>query len=183
MNLIQLIKFNTWSRLVGNNWKESRIDHLYSNNSAAINDVNSITPIMGDHKIIMATLGELKPIPKITERRNWKNYSKSLLIELLDQVEFNLEIPTVQELANDIENKIIGVVDTIAPITKFINTRLQESTTHPDWLKRKINLRKKLLRKLKQDKTPELKSRLKNLSLEIKYHFTNETKSKVRRGI
>ena len=36
---------------------------------------------------------------------------------------------------------------------------------------------------MKQDKTPELKSRLKNLSLEIKYHFTNETKSKVRRGI
>ena len=32
---------------------------------------------MGDHKIITAILGDLKPQPKITERRSWKNYSKS----------------------------------------------------------------------------------------------------------
>ena len=34
---------------------------------------------MGDHKITTATLGEKKPEPKITERRNWKNYSKNLI--------------------------------------------------------------------------------------------------------
>ena len=28
LNLIQLIKFNTWSRLVGTVWKESCLDHL-----------------------------------------------------------------------------------------------------------------------------------------------------------
>ena len=59
-------------------------------------------------------------MPKIAERRNRKNNSKSRLIELLNDVKFDLEITTVQKLANDIENKIIGVVDTIAPISKFI---------------------------------------------------------------
>ena len=56
----------------------------------------------------------------------------------------------------------------------FINNRLEETTTLPFWLKRKINLRKKLLKKLKQEKSPELRSRLKNLSLEMKNHFNNE---------
>ena len=59
-------------------------------------------------------------MPKIAERRNRKNNSKSRLIELLNDVKFDLEITTVQKLANDIENKIIGVVDTIAPISNFI---------------------------------------------------------------
>ena len=145
-------------------------------------NIHSTTPLMGDHKIINATLGVKKPQPKITERRNWRNYSKTLLIELLAEVKFDLEITSVQELANDIESKIIKVVDKMAPLSKFINNILEE-TTHPFWLKRKINLRKKLLKKLKQDKTPELRNRLKNLSLEIKFHFSNETKSKVRQVI
>ena len=72
-----------------------------------------------------------------------ENYSKPLLIELLSQVEFDLQISTVQELANEIENKIIPVVDSIAPISKFINNRLEQTKTVPFWVKRKINLRKR----------------------------------------
>ena len=72
-------------------------------NSTTISEINSITPLMGDHKIITATLGETKPQPKITERRSWKNYSKTGLLELLKEVKFDLEINTVQELCNEIE--------------------------------------------------------------------------------
>ena len=100
--MIQLVKFNTWSRLIGNTWKESCLDHIYTNESTSITNINTITPIMGDHKIITASLGEKKPIPKITERRSWKNYTKTQLIELLNEVKFDLEIQTVQELYNDL---------------------------------------------------------------------------------
>ena len=93
-------------------------------------NIHSTTPLMGDHKIITATLGVKKPQPKITERRNWRNYSKTLLIELLAEIKFDLEITTVQELANDIENKITKVVDKMAPLSKFINNILEETTTH-----------------------------------------------------
>ena len=86
------------------------------------------------------------------KRRSWKNYSKAGLINLLNEVKFDLEITTVQELSSDIENKIINVVDTIAPISKIKNTQLEDSTIQPEWLKRKINLRKRLLRKLKKEK-------------------------------
>ena len=54
LNMVQLIKFNTWSRLVGNNWKESCLDHIYTNESTSISNINTITPIMGDHLIIAA---------------------------------------------------------------------------------------------------------------------------------
>ena len=53
----------------------------------------------------MANLGELKPQPKISERRNWRNYSKTGLIEIMKEVSFDLEITTVQELYNDIEKE------------------------------------------------------------------------------
>ena len=44
-------------------------------------------------------------------------------MELQNDVKFDLEITTVQELSNDIENKIIDVVDIIAPISKISNIR------------------------------------------------------------
>ena len=45
LNMIQLIKFNTWSRLVGNTLKESCLDHIYTNDSTSITNINNITPI------------------------------------------------------------------------------------------------------------------------------------------
>ena len=183
LNLIQLIKFNTWSRLVGTDWKESCLDHIYTNDASLISNIYSVSPLMGDHKIIIANLGGIKPKPKTSERRSWKNYSKAGLLEMMKNVKFDLEISSVQELCNEIENKIINVVDKIAPISKFCNNQLEDSSIRPEWLKRKINLRKKLLKKLKGDKTQSTKSRVKNLSAEIKQHFTNEKKYKVRQGI
>ena len=78
---------------------------------------------------------------------------------------------TVQELYIEIENKIVTVVDKVAPIRKFTNNQQEVSSKHPAWLKRKLNLRKKLIRKLKLDKTQETKCRIKNLSVEIKAHY------------
>ena len=52
-----------------------------------------------------------------------------------------------------------------------------------DYIIIKLNLRKKLLKKIKQEKTPEIRNRLKNLSVEIKHHFINEKRTKVRQGM
>ena len=86
-------------------------------------------------------------------------------------------------ICNEIENKIIKVVDILTPLLKFTNNQLEESSTYPDWVKRKINLKKKLLKKLKSESNQETKSRIKNLSMEIRTHFKNEKRSKVRQEI
>ena len=82
LNLIQIIKFNTWSRLVGNTWKESCLDHIYTNDYSAVSNINTLIQIMGDHKIITANIGDFKSVPKISYRRSWKNYTKESLNEL-----------------------------------------------------------------------------------------------------
>ena len=138
---------------------------------------------MGDHKIITANFGDIITPAKISYRRSWKNYTKESLINQLMEVQYDLEITTVQDLYNEIENKIINIVDKVAPIRKFTNNQQEESSNHPIWLKRKLNMRKRLMKKLKLDRTQETKCRLKNLSVEIKAHFTNEKKHKVRQGI
>ena len=91
------------------------------------------------------------------------NYSKAHLITLLSEVEFDTDISTVQELSNEIENKIVSVVDIIAPITKFVNNQLEKSNSNPEWLRKKIGLRKRLLKKLKTSKNLETKTKIKNI--------------------
>ena len=85
-------------------------------------------------------------------------------------MKFDLEISTVQDLSNDIENKINNVVDKIAPISRFSNNRLEESTLHPEWLKRKIyNISNyKVGRNL-------LCNRFKQLNNKIDYSWFNES--------
>ena len=52
-------------------------------------NIMTITPLMGDHKIITANLSDIKPQPKVTERRSRKNYSKSSLLDQLKTYSYN----------------------------------------------------------------------------------------------
>ena len=56
LRLIQLIKFNTWSRLVNGTLKELCLDHLYTNDSTVLHNISQFTPLVEDHKIITAKL-------------------------------------------------------------------------------------------------------------------------------
>ena len=54
---------------MGNIWKESCLDHIYTNDTTFMTNINTNSPLMGDHKILTATLGDTKPTPKITEKK------------------------------------------------------------------------------------------------------------------
>ena len=49
-----------------------------------------------------------------------------------------------QDYWNELENQLISVVDKIAPLTRVINKELP--TTIPNFIKQKINQRKRLLK-------------------------------------
>ena len=53
LELIQLVKFETWSRIVGFTMRESILDHIYVKDPTTINDVKGMTPVLGDHKMII----------------------------------------------------------------------------------------------------------------------------------
>ena len=77
-NLVQLIEFPTWSRIINNVLSESVIDHIY---------VHSIKPIFGDHLLISLTLRLEKDVNEHSIRRDWRKYSKEVLLSELAIIE------------------------------------------------------------------------------------------------
>ena len=47
-NLVQIIEFPTWSRIVNNVLLESTIDHIYVKDPTLVGDIQSIKPLFGD---------------------------------------------------------------------------------------------------------------------------------------
>ena len=52
INLIQMVEFKTWSRVVNNVLRESIIDHIYVTDPTMLIDLQSAKPCFGDHLLI-----------------------------------------------------------------------------------------------------------------------------------
>ena len=183
LNLVQLVEFETWSRLVQGTWRSSILDHVYTNDGTVINELNAVDSVIGDHKILTFKLKESHEIPIEITRRDWRKYSKALLENELSKVSFNLEIKDVQALWNDMENILVKVSDKIIPLAKCSRNSTKESLKTPPVIKRKMNLRKKLIRKLRVEHDLVVKQRVKDLNTEIKHHFYELKRKSVRRNI
>ena len=86
-----------------------------------INDLKGVTPVFGDHKMIIFCIDVIKPKIDVTYRRDWRHYSKDKLCNELCSIAWSNDIDDVQGFWNDFECKLINVVDKIVPITKFEN--------------------------------------------------------------
>ena len=53
LNLIQLVEFPTWQRIINNVKKESILDHIYVQDPTIIENITHKIPLIGDHKLIM----------------------------------------------------------------------------------------------------------------------------------
>ena len=127
-NLIQMVNFPTWQRVVNNVLKESIIDHIYVKNPFVISNLSTRIPLVGDHKLVMFEIASRQEPPKIYLRRNWKNYSKSKLLEALAVTNFSFETDSVQASWNLFENSLIDIVDTLAPLE---NIEIKPFKKHP----------------------------------------------------
>ena len=84
-DLIQVVDFNTWSRTINGNKKESLLDHIYVNDILSVNSVYSDTPILGDHLLVMVKLylNATESNNKSSLTRNWSKYCPFVLNNLL----------------------------------------------------------------------------------------------------
>ena len=82
LDLIQLVNFKTWRRIVNGNWRSSVIDHIYTNHITTVEEIVPHETIIGDHVLItMLLCGERKADPIITyRRRDWSKYSREALL-------------------------------------------------------------------------------------------------------
>ena len=87
-------------------------------------------------------LNQLKSEPVLSMHRDWRTYSKDNLIHMLRNVEWCSDFDTVQDLWNDIECKLIKIIDSIVPLKTFINNVIPQCI--PPQIKAKINKRNRL---------------------------------------
>ena len=182
-NLIQIVYFDTWSRIINDIARSSMIDHVYLSDPTSIINLSSITPPFGDHLLIYFDTSIEKIAPKEIFRRNWKNYTKDKLNLILLTQNWLIKKDSVQSFWNEFESKLIEVVDLLAPlqpITQIERDKIQP----PPHIKNKLNKRNRLIKKLRYGPvSPEVRTVLKQLNKEIKQFFQKQKSSLVRKGI
>ena len=182
LNLTQLIKFATWSRLINGTLKTSTLDHVYTNDKTIVNCLNGIDTEIGDHKCITFTINEPAiKIPSIL-KRDWRNYSKTILEHRLSHCMFELELNCVQDLWNSLENTLVTVIDEIVPMVEFTNNQVANSN-NTKLIRCKVNHRRRLLKKFRSSPNPILKQKILSINHTIKEMlYVNRVKN-IRRNI
>ena len=180
LGLQQLVNFETWSRFVNGVKRFSNIDHIYTDHPELITNLTSTVTDIGDHKLISCSIRVVKAAKKIIVKRDWRHYTKEKLVNKLRNVDFETNINNVQETWNRFENKIIDVIDILAPLVPFTNDSVTEKLTPK--LKNLLNQKKRLLKKRHNNSFNGHLS-LKSISKQIRSQIKAEKVAKVRRGI
>jgi endonuclease/exonuclease/phosphatase family metal-dependent hydrolase len=120
-NLIQLVKFPTWSRKVNNTFKQSTLDHIYVNNPFNVGEPFSMHPLFGDHSPVVIEVNSNSNVQATEIRRDWRFYSIASCRAVFSDVNFNIDCTDVQAFWNLFENLVINEVDKLAPLVTFRN--------------------------------------------------------------
>ena len=161
--------------------KTSVLDHIYTADPSLIDDIESKWPVFTDHALIMFTTSSTKSEPNVELRRDWRNYSKEGLCQILAQRNWDFNSDSVQAYWNQFENQLVAVVDELVPLVQHRNSNITAPV--PACIKNKINERKRLLRSNRQYVNTERTDRIKRLNKDIKNHFNTKMKKNVRRSI
>ena len=78
-NLIQLVNFPTWNRIVGLIHKSSILDHIYVRDPTCLSTISNKNLCFGDHDLVMFTLKTKCLEKKVELSRDWRFYSKAIL--------------------------------------------------------------------------------------------------------
>ena len=183
LKLIQVVYFTTWQRIVNNSLKESVLDHVYVRDPNHISNLKIVTPLIGDHKLLTFNIAAKPETPKVKFKRNWTSYSKESLVTELRNSNINVETDNVQSTWNLLENYVINVVDNLAPLVPFVNNSIVKPHKHTETIKRKLNLRRRLLKKSKVVKDNVTRDRINQLNSEIRLHFHGQKAMSIRRKI
>ena len=104
---------------------ESILDHIYVEDPTLVSEIQSTTPLFGDHLLVSITVRLEKKVSETSIRRDWRKYSKELLIAELSLFDWSSEVNNVQNMWDEFESKLVKVVDKITPFTEFINNKVK----------------------------------------------------------
>ena len=135
--------------------------------------------MIGDHKLIIFDI--ISQTPKIPPsfKRNWQNYSKDKLLLALSNSNLVFEAHQVLGYWNKFKQIIKPIVDGLVTMKPFFNNCSSNSVKPTTAIKRKLNLRKRLLKSLKNHASNELRDYFNNAKVEIKNNFLSKKSSSV----
>ena len=91
-DLIQLIEFPTWSRIVNDILMESILDHIYVKDPTLVSEIQSTKPLFGDHLLVSVTIRLEKKASVSSFRRDGRKYSKEVLLSELSLVDWSSDV-------------------------------------------------------------------------------------------
>ena len=102
----------------------------------------------------------------ISWRRDWRLYDRESLCGKLSLLNWNFTSDSVQAYWDELENQLVGVIDDLAPVVMFSNKEVKSLT--PQYIKNKLNERKRLIRINRINTSCTRTERIKVLNKDIK---------------
>ena len=103
-NLIQIVNFITWSRIVNGVQRESILDHVYTTDIMNIPKLHSITPVIGDHKMLIIYVNRSQANPSMQIKRIWRHHRADNLVHEIGGLNLDYNISNLQQFWNRLEN-------------------------------------------------------------------------------
>jgi exonuclease III len=182
LNLSQLVKFNTWRRIVNGELRTSLLDHVYENVHGLVENITEISTSMSDHTPLLIDLA-IKINHKVETKimRNWSTYSKERLLNLLSEKNWDINCYDVQDFNNELEQKIMSVLEDLIPFQE-IKVR-NNNYSEPLWLSDMKRRRKNLFKNARRRESTRLFERCKKMDQKIRKEEQKNNRKKVRNKI
>jgi hypothetical protein len=182
INIVQLVKFNTWSRTINDIFKASLLDHVYSNNPEEVTNLHCIDQLCGNHSLIVLTVNSQKPLTSFYYKIDWSKYKKEILCDQFSNVDWRSNADEVQLCWKDFENKLLEVVDHLAPLKQYFG-KICNKKSLPQNIKNTINLIKRLLKAFRLTGNVTTKSRTQVINKSIRSYYNSIQSNKVRKTV
>ena len=181
-HMSQLVKMNTWRRIVNGELRTSLLDHVYENATGLIENVSEISTSTSDHSPLLINLAmEINHKTETRIVRNWSKYRKDNLLLLLSKTNWDIDCFEVQDFNDDLEQKIMLVLETLIPFEekKIRNNKFAE----PEWLSEMKRKRKNLFKNATRRKNTNLFARCKEMDQKIKKEELKNGRRQIRSKI
>ena len=114
-------------------------------------------------------------------KRNWKAYSKEVLICELQKVDWNIDCILVQDINNELEQKLLTVIDKLVPIQEI--SEKENRIFEADEIRLLRKKRKNVFRNAKRRQSARLLTRCRDLDKKIRIMSFRKQRNKIRENI
>ena len=118
--LIQLVRFYDVVQDGGPDTDVFNLGSCLCRGPSSNKNLKSTRPYFVDHLMVEFCINGIKTKPKVTKRRDWRQYSGGLLNIKLNQVNWEIDIDDVQEYWNEFESKLIKYDNPFEQVCKSI---------------------------------------------------------------